>query len=165
MGNPLADRRNIHHKEVCRRWHLQTERNVNSFTRAADYSESAGLKLFFILKCLVLNLADTEVFISAGSLGDLAIFLNIFLTMNKPYKHNASYKLPWLPETRGWFKECNPEVPSGKRPYLKTEPSHPHLHFFSQFSNPCTFTMRQSGCLCSKTHSNWQLWIKEHWKH
>lgn len=48
---------------------------------------------------------------------------------------------------------------------ISRQPSHPHLHFFSQFSTPCTFTMRQSGCLCSKTHSNWQLWIKEHWKH
>lgn len=35
-GNPVAERRTTHQKEVCRGWHLSTERNTNSFTKVAD---------------------------------------------------------------------------------------------------------------------------------
>lgn len=107
------------------------------------------LKLFFNLGRFFLNFADPEVLIRTGCLDDLAIFLNIFFKMNKPDKHNASYKLPRLPGIRGWFKECNPGVLNGKRAYLRAEPSHPHPHFFIQFSTPSTFATRQSGCLCA----------------
>lgn len=116
-----------------------------------------------ILK-LFLDLADPEVLISAGSWDDLAIFLNIFFKMNKPNNHSMSYKLHWLPGIRGWFKKCKPRARWKQSiSYSRALPSSPT--FFQSIFYPCTFITRQLGCLCSKTHSNWQLWIKEHWKH
>lgn len=123
------------------------------------------LKLFLDLGCCLLNLADPEVLISAGSSDDLAIFLNIFFKINKLDKHNMSNKLPWLPGIRRWFKECKPGAPWKKSiSYSRAVPSPPH--FFSQFLYPLHFCYQAVGMSpCSKTHSNWQLWIKEHWKH
>lgn len=149
-GNPAAGRG----ISITRRYAgdgTSTLRETSTVSRELQTAQK-GLhfkKFFSNLGCFLPNLADPKELISSVCLGDLAIFLNIFFKMNKPDKHKASYKLPWLPGIRWWFRECNPGVPDGKAAYLTAEPSYPHPPLFIQFSTLCTFATRQSGCLCA----------------
>lgn len=93
MGNPLAKRRNTHHKESMQEM-APPHREKDQVSQELQTTQCHILKLFLNLGYFLLNLADPEVLISTLSLDDLAIFLNIFFKMNKPDKCNVSYKLP-----------------------------------------------------------------------
>lgn len=89
-GNLMAERRNIHHKEVPE----EPEEHHQLHQSCRLPRKCYILKLFLNLGCFPLYLADPEELTGTGSSDDLANFLNIFFKMNKTDEHDTSYQLP-----------------------------------------------------------------------